>query len=361
MRIKKVARYLIFMFVALGSSLMVPQTSVVAQSIPTTAIGGAVVGSPVPDLPMKISRLRFAGEMEQLRILGFSNLREYLQALRGALLDLNNDTYLRMQQAFVGLPADYRQMFHLTMKKMADAKKVQDLFLVHTAEEKALQEKIAAAARQAAEAKAQALAKAQAEAEAQAKAAADAQAQQQAQADAQAAAAQPAAEAPAPQQESQPQQAASQQVTIPNVETPVDQSTPPARARSAEIPNTITLLGQVIGIEDSQGSAAAPYDGNAGYWQGNGSTTDGMTTHIIGHNPGIFNGVLSLGVGSQVKVTDRNGQSRTYTVYALMDVNDYGYDSSGRYVWNTILGQGGESISLQTCINDDWNRMVLAR
>lgn len=86
-----------------------------------------------------------------------------------------------------------------------------------------------------------------------------------------------------------------------------------------------------------------------------------MSTHIIGHNPGIFNGVLSLGVGSQVKVTDRNGQSRTYTVYALMDVNDYGYDSGGRYVWNSILGQAGESISLQTCINDDWNRMVLAR
>lgn len=235
MRIKKVARYLVFMFVALGSSFMIPLATVAAQSIPATAIGGVVVGSTVPDLPMKASRLRFAGEMEQLRILGFSNLREYLQAVRGALLDMNNETYQHLQQTFTGLSPDYRKIFHTTMEKMADAKKVQDLFLVHAAEEKALQEKIAAAARQAAEAKAQALAKAQADAEAKAKAEADAQAQQQAQAT--------QAQASAQAQASQQQQAASQQVTIPNVETPVDQSTPPARARSVDTPNTITLLG----------------------------------------------------------------------------------------------------------------------
>lgn len=125
--------------------------------------------------------------------------------------------------------------------------------------------------------------------------------------------------------------------------------------------NTITIKGQVIGLEDAQGATSAPTDGNAGYWQGNGSTTDGQATHIIGHNPGIFNVVLSLQIGDQIKVVDRDGNSKVYTVYAASKVNDNGVDPDGTERWEGILSQQGESISLQTCIDDFWNYMVEAR
>lgn len=299
-------------------------------------------------------------ELRGMRILGVPVLQNYLQALQKLAGELSETNLKVLKETYQKLPKSYKLMFteingNVTKAYNAKVKWISD------AEAEKLQAQAAAAAakaaeeaRQAVEAAAQqaaAEAVAQQQAQAEAAAAAEAAAQQQAQAQADAAAV-------ASQAEAAPQEAAQGPAVVPEDHTAV---APVVRAAPAMQPNTIAINGQWIGLEDSQGSAAAPYDGNAGYWMGSGSTTDGATTHIIGHNPGIFNTVLYLGIGSQVTVVDRNGNSRTYTVYALYDVNDAGNDRNGNAVWGSILGQTGESISLQTCIDDYWNRMVLAK
>lgn len=128
-------------------------------------------------------------------------------------------------------------------------------------------------------------------------------------------------------------------------------------ARSA---NTISFGGVSMPIVDSQGTGAAPQGWRAGYWQGNGNVDDGVSTHIIGHNPGSFAGVMNMGIGSAITVTDRNGKTRTYHVYWVNDVNDDCYDRNGIDQWEPVMEQAGESISLQTCISHYWNRIVLA-
>lgn len=130
---------------------------------------------------------------------------------------------------------------------------------------------------------------------------------------------------------------------------------------TATVKNQITIAGKVIPLIDSQGTASAPSGNRAGYWAGNGSTTDSLTTHIIGHNPGAFANVLSLKNGSVIKVTDRNGKSRNYTVYQILTVNASGYGKDGKDYWGIIFGQKGESISLQACIDSKWNMVVLAK
>lgn len=126
--------------------------------------------------------------------------------------------------------------------------------------------------------------------------------------------------------------------------------------------NTITFGGTTVSYGQANGSGAAPGSG-AATWMGNGSTTDGAPTHFIGHNPGDFSGVMNLGVGSQITVTDSHGNSRTYTVYEVMDVTDDGYNNHNLSddVYPRMLYAGGERISLQTCITETVNRCVLAR
>lgn len=125
--------------------------------------------------------------------------------------------------------------------------------------------------------------------------------------------------------------------------------------------NRIAFLSTSVSIVDCQNAAEAPSGQVAGFWQGDGSTTDGQPTHIIGHSPGVFDQELQLNVGDTITIWDRNGQRRDYTVYETLDVNDDAYDRQGNVQWDSILHQPGESISLQACIDDYWNRMVLAR
>ena len=96
---------------------------------------------------------------------------------------------------------------------------------------------------------------------------------------------------------------------------------------------------------------------------GSGSVSDGAPTHFIGHNPGDFAGVMSLDVGATITVVDASGASRTYTVYEVLDVTDEGYNNRNLQddVLPRMLYDGGERISLQTCISDTVNRCVLAR
>lgn len=139
-------------------------------------------------------------------------------------------------------------------------------------------------------------------------------------------------------------------------EVPAEEPTPAAEAA------VLHFAGSTVPFIQYGGASAAPSSG-AGAWMGNGSVTDGAPTHFIGHNPGDFSGVMSLGVGSSITVVDGGGNSRTYTVYEVIDVTDDGYNANDLSddVFPRMLYAGGERISLQTCINDSVNRCVLAQ
>lgn len=125
-------------------------------------------------------------------------------------------------------------------------------------------------------------------------------------------------------------------------------------------PNMLIFNGTALPLVDTQGAGAAPYADMAGIWTGSGSTTDGAPSHFIGHNPGAFTGLLSLGVGSEIRVNDRDGYTRVYIVKEIMEVDDLTCDANGYDHWSDLFECSGERISLQTCLGDNWNRIVIA-
>lgn len=108
------------------------------------------------------------------------------------------------------------------------------------------------------------------------------------------------------------------------------------------------------------GGISIPYQ-NAG--QGGGqSGNDGVNTHFIGHNPGIFNILFSVSGGNQIIVTDTSGTPTYYTVNQIFQVDDYatGVVDGQSYADQIIGSGGGERITLQTCVNDDINLIIMA-
>lgn len=154
---------------------------------------------------------------------------------------------------------------------------------------------------------------------------------------------------------------ATETATTTNQET---ETTTTANEESPVVTETSVLkfAGATVLFGQSNGASAAPGSG-AGTWMGSGSVSDGAPTHFIGHNPGDFAGVMSLDVGATITVVDASGASRTYTVYEVLDVTDEGYNNRNLQddVLPRMLYDGGERISLQTCISDTVNRCVLAR
>jgi sortase (surface protein transpeptidase) len=115
-------------------------------------------------------------------------------------------------------------------------------------------------------------------------------------------------------------------------------------------------------IQGNMSMAAAPAN-MAATWGGQTlySNSSGQNTHFIGHNPGVFSGLFSLGIGSQITVTDGAGAARTYTVRRIAQVNDHAVTSSGEDLWGLITGTGGgQRITLQTCITNTENLIVFA-
>lgn len=152
---------------------------------------------------------------------------------------------------------------------------------------------------------------------------------------------------------------------------PAEQAAPAAEptAVAAYQPMTLYIAGQAIpyqngGTGSGQGIIDSNPNGTAATWGGAPvqSGDDGLNTHIIGHNPGAFSALFSVGAGSQITVTDGAGTPTVYTVQNTMQVDDYGKElSTGSDVWDLTVGTGGgERITLQTCINDDVNLFVLA-
>lgn len=149
---------------------------------------------------------------------------------------------------------------------------------------------------------------------------------------------------------------------------PVEESTAPV-AEPAPEPEpvisqqnaTISFLRVTIPFINYNGASAAPASG-AGTWTGTGAVNDGAPTHFIGHNPGDFASVMNITVGTPITVVDSQGNARTYTVYEVLDAYDDGVNAHdpNDNTWARVIDAGGERISLQTCITDSINRIVLA-
>jgi hypothetical protein len=160
-----------------------------------------------------------------------------------------------------------------------------------------------------------------------------------------------------------------EEVQAPEATTPAPVESAPVATATSQAPaatpavqaNQIIIGGSTISIENSQGAGSAPTSGSAGYWIGDGNTTDGALSYLIGHNNGSFACLFGLGVGSSFQVIDGNANARTYTIYNVLEVNDEGYDRSGNDVYNQITATAGETVNLQTCIDDTWNLVVMAR
>ena len=129
----------------------------------------------------------------------------------------------------------------------------------------------------------------------------------------------------------------------------------------------LMINGQAISYTNAgQGSGQAIIDANPNQvatWGGAvvQSGNDGANTHFIGHNPVIFNVLFSLGTGATIEVSDSANNVTTYTVSQIVTVDDSGFAADGTDYWDQITGSGGgERITLQTCINDDYNLIVFA-
>lgn len=159
-----------------------------------------------------------------------------------------------------------------------------------------------------------------------------------------------------------------------NEAEPNNTATPEPATQNAVTPepeamqaNQLKIGGQMISyLNAGQGNGQAIIDANPNLvatWGGASvqSGNDGANTHFIGHNPGIFNVLFSVGVGEAIDVSDSSNNLTTYTVSQIVTVNDSGVAADGTDYWDQITGSGGgERISLQTCINDDYNLIVFA-
>lgn len=144
---------------------------------------------------------------------------------------------------------------------------------------------------------------------------------------------------------------------------------PPVAATPVAQANTLNIAGvqvsyQIGGQEAGQGIIDSNPHGVAATWGGAPvqSGSDSQNTHIIGHNPGVFSVLFSVGIGSSIIVTDSTGASTVYIVNTILRLDDYGNEiGTGTNYWDLTVGTGGgERITLQTCISETENLMVLA-
>lgn len=159
-----------------------------------------------------------------------------------------------------------------------------------------------------------------------------------------------------------------------NEAEPTNETTATEESQNAATPAPATIgadqlmiNGQAISYSNAgQGSGQAIIDANPNQvatWGGAvvQSGNDGANTHFIGHNPGILNVLFSLGTGATIEVSDSANNVTTYTVSQIVTVDDSGVAGDGTDYWDQITGSGGgERITLQTCINDDYNLIVFA-
>lgn len=151
----------------------------------------------------------------------------------------------------------------------------------------------------------------------------------------------------------------------PAVEVPAPKADPEPAPKAS---NSISFRGLTYQFKPGgreQGQAVIDQNPNeVSSWGGEamGNTQDGLSTHFIGHNFGAFGAVLQIQVGDVITVLDGASQQRDYRVNQTFDVNDnaIGIQDKSDH-WEEITGTaGGERIVLQTCVNDEINRIVMA-
>lgn len=137
-----------------------------------------------------------------------------------------------------------------------------------------------------------------------------------------------------------------------------------APAKSNYAPMTVYFNGKAVpykngGMKNGQ-AVIDSHGGNkyASTWGGAEvfSGTDGLNTHIIGHNPGPFNGIWNA---KEITVTDANGTPYTYVVtnvYKLAD-GSFTVGAYDRYDgWHGVVNPyKGEMITVQTCVANSGN------
>lgn len=122
--------------------------------------------------------------------------------------------------------------------------------------------------------------------------------------------------------------------------------------------NTIRFNGEYVSyVQGSPADETAP-EATAAAWVSNGDVADNENTYFIGHNPGVFSGVMNLDVGDKVTVWDGKGRSRTYYVFDVLTLPN----QSNYFRYEGRIAPTGESITLQTCCADNKHvRCVMAR
>ncbi|GEN45585.1 SH3 domain-containing protein [Alkalibacillus haloalkaliphilus] len=122
-------------------------------------------------------------------------------------------------------------------------------------------------------------------------------------------------------------------------------------------PNTIYFHDQAVSYKNGgQANGQQIIDSGpfASTWGGaeTFSGTDGINTHFIGHNPGVFNNIWTA---NEFVITDSDGNAFRYTVDHVYQVDDHaiGIDDGENY-WNRITGTGGgERVTFQACLTED--------
>jgi hypothetical protein len=91
---------------------------------------------------------------------------------------------------------------------------------------------------------------------------------------------------------------------------------------------------------------------------------DKKSTHLIGHNPGIFSILFKLKKNSKIVIYDYRGKKRTYKVKEIVRVDDRAYTVTKpkKDYWDKIVKPGNdEQVVFQTCVNDHTNLIVIAK
>lgn len=143
----------------------------------------------------------------------------------------------------------------------------------------------------------------------------------------------------------------------------------------------IDVNGTVLNYIYDHCCLRAPASGCAIY-EGSASTTDGLGSWFVGHNPGDFACAYNLNYGDPVTVYDEYGNNRTYYVSDIFEIPQSSYYGTEYTVdeYNNILSErqvleynninyyprvypGGETVALQSCTGKGTGmiRLTIAR
>ncbi|MET3683333.1 hypothetical protein ABID56_001428 [Alkalibacillus flavidus] len=152
-------------------------------------------------------------------------------------------------------------------------------------------------------------------------------------------------------------------LTTPSLQKQKSQQSPSTKTQSRTAnettfnPMTIYVNGQQIPYENggrANGQAIIDSRQVASTWGGaeTFSGTDGLNTHFIGHNPGVFNGIWHA---TSFIITDQNGHAYQYDVNRVYQVDEHAIGmENGTDYWDRITGtSGGERVIFQACTTDD--------